>query len=560
MTSRKQKIKRTAGFVFDALVIIAFFVATIKLPLRPLKDEPLAIYAALARVGITVLFLIRLLVRGLPILLGLAETLNVQILVAARFLRAKKSGFLGAITGLALLAVTVSSCALTTTLSVMGGFRSDLKRKILGNTAHIVAAPDHSRFENWDAALKTFRSIPGVTHAAPYLSAEVMVSSATNLAGAMVKGMPTTSIRDLTAIAKQLRSGKLEYLDHPEKLLELTPEERRGESPSKQASRAKQAETKSESATRPSEHPLALEPSLQDELVDDVMGSLAAPEPLQQPKEILPGIIIGQELARALRLFISDEVNIVSPHGDLGPSGPLPKSRPFRVAGIFYSGMYEYDMKHVYMTLASAQQFLAVGNSISGIEGKVRDLEKAPAIANKLRQRLSGKQELHVRDWRELNKNLFGALALEKLAMFITLGIAILVASFCVISLLSLMVQEKGRGVAILKTMGATDRSIVVVFVLAGAFIGLFGAVLGLALGYSMCFLAEHFVLSAMQAFGLMQVNLAEVYYLDRLPVSMDPLEFVLVGISSIVVCVIVTIYPALLASRIRPVDALRDT
>lgn len=563
MTSRREKIKRIAGFAFDGIVIIGFIAATLTLPLRPLRDEPQAVYAALARVGITVLFLIRLLVRGLPSLLGIAESINVQVLISARFLRAKKSGFLGAITGLALLAVTVSSCALTTTLSVMGGFRSDLKRKILGNTAHIVAAPDHTHFEGWDAALQTFQTTPGVTHAAPYLSAEVMISSATNLAGAVVKGMPTESIRDLTAITKHLRSGKLEYLDHPEKLLELSPEERRGDStPASGAAADKVPDAnkpKPKAGAEPPGGALALEPSMQDELVDGVIDSFAAPEPLQEPKEVLPGIIIGQELARALRLFVSDEVNIVSPHGDLGPSGPLPKSRPFRVAGIFYSGMYEYDMKHVYMTLASAQQFLAVGDSISGIEGKVRDLDKAPAVANMLRKRLPKIQGLHVRDWRELNKNLFGALALEKLAMFITLGIAILVASFCVISLLSLMVQEKGRGVAILKTMGATDRSIVVVFVLAGAFIGLFGAVLGLALGYSMCFLAEHFVLSAMQAFGWMQVNLAEVYYLDKLPVSMDPIEFLLVGISSIVVCVIVTIYPALLASRIRPVDALRD-
>lgn len=555
------KLKRTAWFIVDILLIIGFIIATLKFPLHPAGDKPQAVYEALTRVSFTVLCLIRLIARGLPHLLNATEQINLRVLVASRFLRAKKSGFLGAITALALLAVTVSSCALTTTLSVMGGFRTDLKRKILGNTPHIVIAPEHAVFEGWEPTLHRVQKTPGIRHAAPYLTAEVMISSATNLAGAVLKGMPVSSFKDTTALAKHIRSGKLEYLEHPEKLLNLSPEERRGNSskPSKPTSGTPEHKADAPSKDKTPDTRLAIEPSLPEDFVGDVIDTMAVPQPIEEPKEVLPGIIIGQELARSLRLFISDEVNIVSPHGDLGPSGPLPKSRPFRVAGIFYSGMYEYDMKHVYMTLHDAQAFLGVGDSISGIEGRVNHLENASTIATRLRHILKHTPALTVRDWRELNKNLFGALALEKLAMFITLGIAILVASFCVISLLSLMVQEKGRGVAVLKTMGASDRSIVTVFVLTGAFIGLFGAILGLALGYSMCFLAEHFVLPAMQAFGWMQVNLTEVYYLDRLPVNMDPIEFVLVGISSIVLCVIVTIYPALLASRIQPVDALRD-
>ncbi|MCB9667664.1 MAG: FtsX-like permease family protein [Myxococcales bacterium] len=545
----------------DVILVTGFLWVSFTLPLHPQGDAPAHVYAALGRVLVTMLLLARVLARGLPLLLLGSEQLGIEVLVAARFLRAKKSGFLGAITALALLAVTVSSCALTTTLSVMGGFRTDLKRKILGNTPHIVAAPDHSNFEGWDPVLRIIRNTPGVVHAAPYLSTEVMISSATNLAGAVLKGMPPMSLRDSTTLAKHMRSGKLDYLEHPEKLLTLSPEERRGDpvpskkAPSKEATNIKDSHAPSQAENRT----LTIEPS-EERIRDDTLKTFESPLPLEDPKEVLPGIIIGQELARSLRLFVSDEVNIVSPHGDLGPSGPLPKSRPFRVAGIFYSGMYEYDMKHVYMALKPAQDFLSVGDSISGIESRVSELDDAPAIAAKLRKSLSGVKGLKVRDWRELNKNLFGALALEKLAMFITLGIAILVASFCVISLLSLMVQEKGKGVAILKTLGATDRSIVGVFVLAGAFIGVFGAILGLSLGYSVCFLAEHFVLSVMQVLGFTQVSLAEVYYLDRLPVSMDPLEFTLVGVSSVIICVIVTIYPAILASRIRPVDALRES
>jgi lipoprotein-releasing system permease protein len=256
---------------------------------------------------------------------------------------------------------------------------------------------------------------------------------------------------------------------------------------------------------------------------------------------------VGQELARSLRLYLGDEVNVVSPLGALGPNGPMPKSRPFRVAGIFYSGMYEYDMKFVYALLPTAQRFLSTGTKINGVEIKVASPDDAPAIATALTAAIDQPQ-LRAVPWQELNKNLFGALALERLAMFIALGIGVLVASFCIVGTLILMVQEKGREVAVLKAMGATDTAIVGVFVMEGTLIGLFGASLGLALGYTMCFAAEHF--------GI-RLN-PEVYYIDRLPVHIDPMEFMSVGISAVLVCLFVTIYPALLASRLRPVEALR--
>jgi lipoprotein-releasing system permease protein len=254
---------------------------------------------------------------------------------------------------------------------------------------------------------------------------------------------------------------------------------------------------------------------------------------------------VGQELARSLRLYLGDEVNVVTPLGDLGPTGPLPKSRPFRVAGIFYSGMYEYDMKFAYITLPAAQRFLNAGDTASGIEITVREPDRAQEIATVIAKQGS---DLRVRPWQELNKNLFGALALEKLAMFIALGIAILVASFCIIGTLTLMVQEKGREVAVLKAMGAGDRAIVAIFVLEGTLIGVLGSLLGLALGYAACFAAEHF--------GVRMDP--EVYYIDRLPVHIDPTEFITVGLAAIVVSLLVTIYPAKLASKLRPVDALR--
>jgi lipoprotein-releasing system permease protein len=217
------------------------------------------------------------------------------------------------------------------------------------------------------------------------------------------------------------------------------------------------------------------------------------------------------------------------------------------VAGIFYSGMYEYDMKHAYVLLTTAQRFLNAGDAITRIEVKVSEVERAPSTARGIVAAI-GDPRFRVRDWQELNRNLFGALALEKLAMFVALGIAILVAGFCVFGTLTLMVQEKSREVGILKSMGASRRSIVGVFMLEGLMIGFFGSAIGLGLGFVMGFVAENF-----------GVRLdPQVYYIDQLPVVMDTMEFVLVGAASAIVSLLATIVPATLASRLRPVEALR--
>jgi lipoprotein-releasing system permease protein len=204
-------------------------------------------------------------------------------------------------------------------------------------------------------------------------------------------------------------------------------------------------------------------------------------------------------------------------------------------------------MKFTYVALETAQSFLNMGDAVTGVEVRVGDIERAPLAAAAIRRTLAARG-VRVRDWQELNSRLFGALALEKLAMFVALGIAILVASFCIAGTLTLMVQEKGREVAILKAMGTSDRAVVGVFVIEGGLIGALGAALGLFLGYMVCFAAEHF--------GI-RMN-PEVYYIDRLPVHVDGTEFALTGIASVLVCLVITIYPALLASRLRPVDALR--
>jgi lipoprotein-releasing system permease protein len=524
------------------------------LPSQPPIETPRALGLPILRHLITTLFALRLLVRMLPLAMDTIERIGFQPLVAARHLRSKKSGFLAAISLLSILAVTVSCVALTVTLSVMGGFRSDLKRKILGNNAHIALDREHGSIEGWAPLLKKASELPGVIGASPYVSGEVMLSSASNLATALLRGIEPDAVGKVNDLPKNLKSGRLDYLDHPEKLLDLAPEASSVMQPLGSLFKPpKDSKAPSDAAAGTPNDPnqplsaRAAEMQKKLEELDEFLRKDKALSAANQSRDVLPGIIIGQELARALRLYLGDEVNVVAPLGALGPSGPMPKARAFRVAGIFYSGMYEYDMKFTYVSLTTAQRFLNVGHAISGIEIKVANVDAAPRIATELRDQLQ-RPGLRVRDWQELNSRLFGALALEKLAMFIALGIAILVASFCIAGTLTLMVQEKGREVAILKAMGTSDRVVVGVFVVEGGLIGLLGAALGLFLGYMMCFAAEHF--------GI-RMN-PEVYYIDRLPVHIDPTEFTLTGIAAVAVCLLVTVYPALLASRLRPVDALR--
>lgn len=564
--------KATRGvllFATDLLLLVATGFAISRLPGQPDLQAPATLQQAVARHTITTVFALRMISRLIPVALDMVEGVGFRALVAARHLRSKKSGFLAAISVLSVLSVTVSSCALTTTLSVMGGFRQDLKRKILGNNAHIVVDREYATIEGWDDDLTTVRAVPGVKGAAPYVSGEVMISSASNLGTAVLRGIDPQEVGAVNDLPKNLRSGRMAYLSHPEQLLDMPLDVGnalgdRDESVARGASHAVDAGiAASDGEAEGDAQPTAA--GQNSAAANDADGGVATDTPRRrvialeeflrdappaeaaEPRELLPGIIIGQELARSLRVYLGDEVNVVAPLGALGPSGPMPKSRPFRVAGIFYSGMYEYDMKFTYVTLETAQRFLGVGEAISGIEIRVSDVDRAPQVAATLRKRLRG-DRLRVQDWQELNSRLFGALALEKLAMFIALGIAILVASFCIAGTLTLMVQEKGREVAILKAMGTTDRSIIGVFVIEGGLIGVLGAAMGLLLGYMMCFAAEHF--------GI-RMN-PEVYYIDRLPVHVDPTEFGLTGLAAVLVCLLITVYPALLASRLRPVEALR--
>jgi lipoprotein-releasing system permease protein len=464
----------------------------------------------------------------LPRVFDWFEGSSAGMMLAVRQLRARKSGFL---TVISFFGVGLSSCGLCTTISVMGGFGNDLKRKILGNNAHVVVDRDRDGFGDWRPLLERIQRVPGVTSATPLVQGEVMITSQTNLSGVLLRGIEAEHGGAASTLSRELIRGRLAYLGHPERLLTVSGEERRPVT-----------SRESDDAQGPAPGPTPVQPQLPP-------GIAPLPPAVGPAADVLPGVIVGRELASNLRLSVGDEVRVVSPFGGMvTPAGTLPKTRLFRVAGIFYSGMYEYDTKYAYVTIPVAQNFFNFqGDQISSIEVRVDDVDRADTVARQI-EPIVAPAHLRVRDWKQLNQNLFRALALEKLMMFVLLGVAIVVASFAIVATLLLLVIEKGREIAVLKAMGASDPFIARVFVFVGLLIGLVGSTLGVSTALVVC--------SLIQKLGIPLDP--EVYYIDRLPVFISLSDYVFVTIIAVMVCLVATLYPAWAASRLQPVDGMR--
>jgi lipoprotein-releasing system permease protein len=491
--------------------------------------------------------------------------------VAVRHLRGKKSGVLAFFVLLSTLGVSVSSCMLSSVISIMGGFGDDLRSKIIGNNAHVVADRVGGTIDGGAAIAAKVRRIPGVIGAMPYVSGEVMISSQTNLSGVLLKGIDPRHVARVIDLGRHLEEGKIRYLQHPEELLrvdrtfddfdrtagrllpmpELEPDASHGDKPPPPARVPDRAGGVGDGGAGdggtgvgpPAPAEPGSPPFPEPEDFD------ASPDPFLTPRtpEVLPGVIIGRELAKNLRLHVADEVDIVSPLGDLGPTGPVPKSRPFRVAGIFYTGMYEFDSKFAYVTIPVAQSFLNLGERVTGVEARVEHVESVEQQARAIKKHVP--RGVRVRDWKQLNRNLFSALALEKVAMFVALSVATIIAAFSIVSTLLLMVLERGREIAVLKALGASDAAILRIFMLEGLLIGIVGAAAGILIGALTCVTIKY-----------QGVRLdPEVYYIDQLPVHMSLAEFALVGVAAVGISIIATLYPSYTASRLRPVDGLRD-
>lgn len=267
----------------------------------------------------------------------------------------------------------------------------------------------------------------------------------------------------------------------------------------------------------------------------------------RQKNRALPPLIMGRDLAHSLGLIKGDTVFIVSPKGTLAPVGFVPYMRRFKVVDFFQTGMYEYDGNMVFIRLEDAQALSHARGTVSAIEIRIDKIFSSSQIAASLKATLGNRYR--IRDWKMLNKNLFSALKLEKTAMFITLTLITLVATFSITSSLVMMVMEKVKDIAILKTMGANSQSIKRIFVLQGILIGMIGTMLGVLSGLTLCHLQE--------AYQLIRLP-GDVYYITALPVDLKISDVVIVAVCAMVICFLATLYPALQASRFNPVEAIR--
>ena len=420
--------------------------------------------------------------------------------VALSHLRSRRSeAGINVITTVSILGVTIGVTALIMVLAVMEGFEIDLRDKILGSNAHLVVLNYEGNFDLGDDTLDRIENIEGIAAAAPFVYSEMMIRSTQGAAGVVFKGIDPEYTPKVTNLVESLEIGP----DGPVSTIE------------EQSS---------------------------------LLGGLAKPEVTDAEESLKPGIFIGKELAQELYVTAGDVVHIINPiGGGVGIMGvPTPDVRSFRVAGIFHTGMYEYDTKWTYVLIEEAQKFLKLEGKINGIEVQVHDIDNAPDLAFSVQTELD--YPFFLRHWMELNSKLFAALKMEKIVMGLILSLIVMVASLNIVGTLILVVLTRGREISILRAMGASSKQILHVFMLEGVIIGFVGTIVGTILGLTGCYFLDQY-----------QFPLdTDVYYMDTLPVVVEPQTVLTVVITAIAISFLATIYPALVASKMDPVEGLR--
>jgi lipoprotein-releasing system permease protein len=373
-------------------------------------------------------------------------------------------------------------------LAVTTGFQQQFRDKVLGVNAHVIVLKSQATFAEYRDVMDTAMHIdPDVIAVQPFIFAEMLVTRGKGeLSGVAIKGVDPKLVKGVLDLESHMEEGSV-----------------------------------------------------------DSLGVL--------PKEgELPPIIIGKELAHKLKAKVGDEVTVVVPLSNIDwdswkANASAPRTKKFRIAGIFYSGFDEYDRRLMYTSLADTQELVGRGDQVMGVEMKVKDVDRAEAIAEKLEKALGG-PPYQVQDWYELNHNLFTALNLQKLALVIILTLIIVVATVNMVSALFMAVTEKTREIAILKSMGSTSSSVARVFLVLGLAIGGVGTLLGVGIGLATCY--------ATSAYGYHLDP--KVYLIDRLPIDVRYFEVALVAGITLLISLIATLPPSRSAAALTPVEGLR--
>ena len=482
--------------------------------------------------------------------------------------------------------VAVGVWALIVVLSVMGGFSSDLRKRIITAKDHVMvkATGDSDSLDDPLGLCDRISQIPGVSGASAYVEGDVMMSSNLNVSSTVsVRGVDDTKV-GLAFLEPTLEAGSLGLFDAPELLVSLpdtnllplglvqtntlgTPGEEENESKEEGGEVGfgllampilEESDEPSDEMTAPVEElddgedwvdPVSGMPPMPDLGLDDGVEPDASPgsEASGAGQGVLPTIIIGRELARSLGVSVGSSVTVISPDGDIGPMGVQPKARSFRVAATFATGMYDYDLTLAYMHLPDAQRFLNLGNRIDHIDVRLADVDTAAEVAAKI-PALVDSGSVEVLTWVEMNKSLFYALRLERIVMFVVLGFIILIASFNIVSSLIIMIRRRLSAISILKTMGATTGDVIGLFFLLGLAAGFFGMVSGVIMGLSTCGIIEN-----------LGVTLPVEYYIRELPVKVEGWQVAQVALAALSITALAALWPGRLASRVVVVEGLKD-
>ncbi|EJN07000.1 lipoprotein-releasing ABC transporter permease subunit [Herbaspirillum sp. YR522] len=419
--------------------------------------------------------------------MSLIKNLPFEWLVGIRYTRAgKRSGrnsFISFISLISMAGIGLGVAALIVVLSVMNGFQKEVRDRMLSVLSHIEVFDASGSMHDWQAVAKQTFQNKEVLGAAPYVSAQAMMTRDDGVRGVMVRG--------------------------------VLPEE---------------------------------EPKVSDvagKVIKGSFGSLKAGE---------FNIVLGSELARGLRVGVGDKVTLIAPQGQVTPAGVLPRLKQFTVGGIFEAGHFEFDSSLAFIQMQDAETLFRL-DAPSGVRLRIRDMLEAPQVTRQLASTLSG--DLYLRDWSQQNSNWFAAVKTEKRMMFIILALIIAVAAFNLVSTLVMTVTDKQADIAILRTLGASPGSIMKIFVIQGALVGLIGTGVGIGLGVAVALNIDVVVPAIERAFHV-QFLPKSIYVISELPSDLVWSDVTTIGALAVVLAFLATLYPSWAAARVKPAEALR--